>query len=297
MENWSQWIFETLGIGHSLQYKIVSTLIIIVSIFFMRKLLLRFFLKKVKSIKSRYSWSKSFTYLSYLLIIILVIPIWFKELEGLGTFFGLMAAGMAIALKEPILNLFAWIYILFKKPFDVGDRIQIDDSAGDILDISFFDFTLLEIQNWVDADQSTGRVIHVPNGLVFTKTVKNFNQAMGFIWHEIPILITFESNWKKAKQILLDVENNQLKSMVQEVEPKLEQVQRKYYVEYSKLNPTVYTSKKENGILLTLRFLCPPKKRRSFEQVAIEEILTQFSQNEDIQFAYPTTRFYQSEPE
>ena len=76
----------------------------------------------------------------------------------------------------------------------MGDRIQIKSVEGDILDIGFFEFTLLEIKNWVEADQSTGRIIHIPNGLVFNNPVMNYNQAMDFIWHEVPFRITFESN-------------------------------------------------------------------------------------------------------
>lgn len=63
------------------------------------------------------------------------------------------------------------MYILLRKPFEMGDRIQIGISEGDILDINFFEFTMLEIKNWVEADQSTGRIIHIPNGFVFTQAI------------------------------------------------------------------------------------------------------------------------------
>ena len=95
------------------------------------------------------------------------------------------------------------MYIIFRKPFEMGDRIQIGNSEGDILDISFFEFTMMEIKNWVKADQSTGRIIHIPNGLLFTRPIINYNQAMNYIWNEIPIMVTFESNWEKAKRISL----------------------------------------------------------------------------------------------
>ena len=65
-----------------------------------------------------------------------------------------------------------------------------------------FMFTLMEIGNWVDADQSTGRVIHIPNGKVFKEVLANYSKGFQYIWNEIPVLVTFESNWKKAKEIL-----------------------------------------------------------------------------------------------
>ncbi|MCB0666050.1 MAG: mechanosensitive ion channel [Saprospiraceae bacterium] len=294
-QDWSQWVSDTFSIGQSLQYRIILTLGLILLLYLGRKVLLSFFRKRLHDVKTRYSWEKSSMYFSYVLFILIIIPVWFRDLHAFGTFFGLMAAGLAIVLKEPILNFFGWVYIIIKKPFDMGDRIQIKSVEGDILDIGFFEFTLLEIKNWVEADQSTGRIIHIPNGLVFNNPVMNYNQAMDFIWHEVPFRITFESNWKKAKEILLQIENDKLKSLTADIKPQFEKANRKYYIEYKNLDPTVYTKIQENGVMLTLRFLCPPKHRRTYEQIVVEETLQQFSRHSDIQFAYPTTRFFKSE--
>ncbi|HAW79639.1 MAG TPA: mechanosensitive ion channel protein MscS, partial [Balneola sp.] len=68
-------------------------------------------------------------------------------------YFGLLSAGLAIALKDPVTDLAAWMFIIWRKPFDVGDRIELGKSKGDVIDIRPFKFTILEIGNWVDADQ------------------------------------------------------------------------------------------------------------------------------------------------
>ena len=57
-------------------------------------------------------------------------------------------------------------------------------------------------------------------------------------------------------------------------------------------NPQVYTKVEDSGILLTIRYLCNPRKRRITSQLIWEDILDEFSKNKDIDFAYPTTRFY-----
>ena len=67
---------------------------------------------------------------------------------------------------------------------------------------------------------------------------------------------------------------------------------RKYLIFYSKLTPIVYTTIKDSGVLLTMRFLCEPRKRRSTEEIILEEVLEEFNKCDDIDFAYPTTRFY-----
>ncbi len=297
MEKWAQWIYDYLGMSHSLQYKIISTALVWLSLYVLRRLFGHFLLRNVNDVKTNYNWDKTLKYTSNFIFILIISPIWFVELKSMGTFLGLLTAGLAIALKEPISNFFAWIYIVLKKPFEMGDRVQIGNWEGDILNISFFEFTLLEIKNWVKADQSTGRIIHVPNGLLFTQPVMNYNQAMNYIWNEIPVMVTFESDWQKAKKILLDIEENKLKSLIDEAEERLDKAKRKYYVHYNNVTPTVYTTIKENGVMLTLRYLCNPKMRRSSEQVAIEEILQQFAKCPDINFAYPTTRFYNAASE
>src|SRR5207247_865051 len=93
-------------------------------------------------------------------------------------------------------------FILWRRPFEVGDRVQIGPHAGDVIDLGLFQFTLNEIGAWVNADQSTGRIIHVPNGKVFTDPVANYNKGFRYIWNEVPVVVTFESDWRKAKQIL-----------------------------------------------------------------------------------------------
>lgn len=297
MNRWSEWVYDYLGMSHSIQYKIGATFILIVILFVIRRLIIGLLLSNVKDVKIRYNWEKGLSYGAYILFFLLIVPIWFSELHSLGTFLGLLTAGLAVALKDPISNLFAWMYILLKKPFEMGDRVQLGNSEGDILDISFFEFTMLEIKNWVGADQSTGRIVHIPNGLLFTQPIVNYSQAMNYIWNEIPVMVTFESNWQKAKRILLKIEDQKLKKMVDEVNMELGKALKNYHVYYTKLTPTVYTSLKPNGVLLTLRYMCNPKKRRDSEQIAVEEILSQFARHKDIHFAYPTTRFYDATKE
>jgi len=91
----------------------------------------------------------------------------------------------------------------------VGDRIQIGEHAGDVVDLRIFQFTLVEIENWVAADQRTGRVIHVPNGRVFNEVVANYSRGFEYIWNEVPVRVTFESDWEAAKAILQEIANRQ----------------------------------------------------------------------------------------
>ena len=174
----------------------------------------------------------------------------------------------------------------------MGDRIEVGGHRGDVIDIRLFKFTLLEIGNWVHADQSTGRVIHLPNSLILTDVIANYSRGFELIWNEIPVLVTFESNWEEAKRILVRVGEEHDAHLSHEAERRIREASKRYMIVYSKLTPTVYTSVQDCGVLLTLRYLIGPRKRRGSEQAIWEEVLREFAAREDIDFAYPTQRFY-----
>jgi small-conductance mechanosensitive channel len=181
---------------------------------------------------------------------------------------------------------------MIRKPLKVGDRVQIGDVTGDVIDIRIFQFSVIEIGNWVDADQSTGRIIHIPNGIVFNKWQANYTAGFEYIWNEIPVLVTFESDWKKAKEILLEAVNKHAVHLSAEAEKQIKEAAKKFLIFYNKLTPIVYTSVKDCGVMLTMRFLCHVRRRRATDELIWEEVLEQFAKHDDIDFAYPTTRFY-----
>jgi small-conductance mechanosensitive channel len=100
------------------------------------------------------------------LAVLLIGRIWFEGVTSLATYLGLLSAGVAIALQSLVLNLAGWAFIVWRRPFEVGDRVEIGTYKGDVVDIGAFGFTLLEVGNWVNAEQSSGRTVRVPNGRI-----------------------------------------------------------------------------------------------------------------------------------
>ena len=166
-------------------FKIIETVIVIFFIWISKYLILKFILSKKKDSRTVYHYRKALTYFSVIVITISIGAIWLRSINSLVTFLGLITAGLTIALREPVLNLLGWIFILWRRPFILGDRIQIGKMAGDVVDLRIFQFTVLEIGNWVDADQSTGRIIHIPNAKVFTDYIANYTSEFNFIWNEL----------------------------------------------------------------------------------------------------------------
>ena len=286
------WLQRATGLNPDLLHKVLTSVLTVLVVWVLHRLIVVLVLKHIGDLRLRYRLKKTSGYVLFLGAVIILGRIWFEGFQTVATFFGLLSAGIAIALRDLLVNLAGWIFIIWRRPLEVGDRIQVGEHAGDVIDIRVFQFTLMEIGNWVGADQSTGRIIHIPNGRVFTEPIANYSKGFQYIWNEVPVLITFESNWRKAKEILLEIAARHAEHLSKAAEEKVREAARKFMIFYTKLTPTVYTSVEESGILLTIRYLCEPRRRRNSEQAIWEDILSEFAKCDDIDFAYPTRRYF-----
>jgi small-conductance mechanosensitive channel len=296
MTDWFQQIDDTLGqylgISALTVDKILWTLAIGLLFLLLRRAVVHVVSRRLEDTARRYIAVKTVNYLLGILAVLALLRIWLGGVTGLAASIGIISAGIAIALHAPLTNFAGWIFLTVRRPFTVGDRIQIGDHAGDVIDLRLFAFSLVEIGNWVDADQSTGRILHIPNGKVFTETVANYTQGFNFIWDEIPVTVTFESDWRKAKELLTEISKRHAVLTSDEAARQVREAASTYLIRYEHLTPIVWTSVADIGVTLTIRFLSDPRRRRSAEAAIWEDILDTFAAAKDIDFAYPTQRFY-----
>ena len=284
------WLEQNLGLGPALQQRLLTTLVIVVALWLLQTLALAVTYRRSNDPAIRYRWRKTITYLALLIGLVAIGHIWVERIESLATFLGLLTAGVAIALKDIIANLAGWAFIVWSRPFDVGDRVQVGSHAGDVIDLHLFQFTLNEIGNWVDADQSTGRIIHVPNGKVLSEPIANYDKGFRYIWSEIPVTLTADSNWKKAKQILEGIAARHAEQLNDKIEKELLEASRRYLIAYTKLTPIIYVRVADHGIRLTLRYLIRSRFRRGSESAIWQDILDEFAREPDLRLSYPTAR-------
>ena len=280
-----------------LQRRLIATLVVLVLLWIVNRLLQRWIAGRVDEEDRQYRWQKVATYTYYAVTLIALGVIWFEGLTGLFAFLGLVAAGLVIALNAPVSNLAGWAFILWRQPFVVGDRIEVDEVSGDVVDISLFNFSLLEIGNWVDADQPTGRLISVPNGKVFTDKIANATLGFTYLWNEVAVLITFESDWKKAKGILAEIAEKHGQEVPQKAQEEFHRSAAKFKYGQVTLEPQVYTNVLDSGVNLTIRYICETRAMRTSADEIWEDILEAFALHDDIDLAYPTTRFYDARQE
>jgi small-conductance mechanosensitive channel len=295
--DYERFVERWLGLPADLVTRLIETLLVLVFWFVFRRLARSILQRTIDDTSSRFQISRAVTYIVGFSAAALLAKIWIQGVTGLATYFGLLSAGIAIALQDPLTNFAGWVFILARRPFRVGDRIQIGNNAGDVVDIRMFRFVMLEIGNWVHADQSTGRILHVPNGLVFKNPVANYDEAFGYIWNELELVVTFESNWKRAKKILQDTVDAHAGELGPEVQKRIDDAGHDMHIQFSKLTPVVWTSVVDSGIKLTMRYLCKPRERRSSASEIWEFALDAIAEAKDIDIAYPTTRFFDNAAE
>lgn len=270
--------------------EILTIVAIVLIVYTLKQLLLKALHSKIHDVSKFYKTKRLINTFAFLIVLIAVGFTLVGKSTSLTTFIGLFSAGVALAMKDILLNIAGWLYILLRQPFVVGDRIEIDSIKGDVIDQNLFKFRLIEVGNWVHADQSTGRIIHVPNSKIFTHSMANYTLGFDYIWEEIKVLITFESDWQKAKNLLTTLLLNITEDFTEDINKQIKNASKKYMIYYNNLTPIVYTDVKESGVEFSLRFICEPRKRRQFNEKIWESILECFAQEKDIQIAYPTIR-------
>jgi small-conductance mechanosensitive channel len=280
---------EIPPVSDATQRNLLISAIVVVVILIARRAILSVVSRRVEAQAVRYRWSKSTAYAAWVLVLLILVQVWFTAIQSLGTFLGLLTAGLAIALKDLVADVAGWIFILWRRPFELGDRIEVGGHKGDVVDRTIFQFTIMEVGNWIDADQSTGRLIHIPNFVIFTQPLANYIAGFPYLWNELKVGVTFESDWRKAKRILERIAEGLVVDLRHDNPAPRRKDDDRFLIRYRKLTPIVYTTVEDSGILLTLRYICGPRERRGTAARLWEEILDAFAQESNIEFA-PTQR-------
>ena len=187
---------------------------------------------------------------------VVILLIWGEKLNGIITLVSFISAGVTIAIREIIFNFFAGIYINMRKPFDVEDRVEIDEIKGDVINTHALSFEMLEIGERNEGEQSTGRIVHIPNSYIFTKTLKNYTKAFKYIWDEIKIELDLDANIEETKEKIYDIlfENPELQETPKKMEDAVDEAILEYRIYYNNLEPIIYTTIKDSHVELCLRY-------------------------------------------
>lgn len=254
-------------------YSVIAIFIVTIIKFVFKKLL-----SKIKDEKTAY---KSFSFIKIFLNIILTIIflfIWGDYFKNILTVISFLSAGLAIAIREIILNGFCGLYIRAHKPFKLEDRIEINGIKGDVIDLSLFCFDVLEVANNDKFGQSTGVIVSFPNSTIFSSAVKNLTKSFKYIWNEIEVEIDIDSNVKLAKKTLYKIINDidTVKKIPRKMKSRIEEISTSYRIYYNNYEPIIYTRIEGAKIILSLRYLIHPKKVRQVNSMIWNKIYEEY---------------------
>lgn len=244
--------------------------------------------QQIDDLKMRYSFRKTMSILYVAFISLAIIRIWVEDTQTLLVTYGLVAAGVAVALQDFFKNFAGGIVIFLTGLYTIGDRIEIDSQYGDVIDIGILYTTLLELKRWVAGDQATGGLTVVPNGYVLSKTVNNYTKDNNFIWDELEIPITYESDWKEAYQKMLRIVHRETAEMTGQAEKELSALRLKYYLSERDVAPTIYIQLTDNWISFHIRYITDVRQRRAVASTLSKLILEEIQQSANIKIASTT---------
>ncbi|MCE9500309.1 MAG: mechanosensitive ion channel family protein [Leptospira sp.] len=209
-------------------------------------------------------------------------PFFFSKLEHLPTILGLTAVGIVVTMKDVTLNFVGWFFIHGSNGFEVGDRIEIDGVKGDVINIGLMRFTLMELNQEFHVDQSTNRLVHFPNHIIVLHKTFVVSQKMDFVWDELRICISNDSDWKKAEELCSQILLNESVLDSRMFSEKIRELSKNYLVRLGKTTPIVYTTIEEKKIVLSLRYLTPIREKRWHRTTVSRAVLLAFSSHPDI---------------
>lgn len=222
------------------------------------------------------------------MVVFWLLTIWVENTETLLLSYGLISAAVALALQDIFKDLIGGFVLLGSGNYRVGDRIEVEGVVGDVAKISLLYTTVLEIRNWVDGDQPTGRLTLVPNGKVARAVVHNYTKDHEFIWDEIVIPITYTSDWQDAiKRIKVILAKTQTQ-ISKKAEKQIENLSKHYYIENSVIEPNVFIKLTDNWIELHIRYITDTTVRRTSHSEISMEILKEIQNSKGITIASET---------
>ncbi|MFH0752542.1 MAG: mechanosensitive ion channel family protein [archaeon] len=256
----------------------LKTILILAIIFALFSLIIKIIekrlLKRVKTKKQITTveiFSKSLKYGFLLMLILLAVFSYSGSWTSLGLVIGLLSAALGWALQRPISGIAAWIMVVTKRPFEIGDRIIIGSVRGDVSDITLTHIYLKELGGLIQSEENSGRIIMVPNSQLFEQNIINYTANDDYVLDQVVTLITYESNLDKAMQIALDATIKHTKE----------------FKDQTKHQPHIRTYFQPSGINIHARYFTPATRVSEISSRITKEIFDGIRKTRGVEIAYP----------
>jgi small-conductance mechanosensitive channel len=233
----------------------------------------RLIVGRIADIDTRYRVRKAITLISYVVVFVYTLAIFSDNLQQFTVIFGVVGAGITLALQDIIASVAGWLAISLGRFFDPGDRILIDNTRGDVIDISLLSTTIMECGDWVASDLYNGRIVKIPNNRVFKSSVVNYSRDFPFLWDELVLPIRHGSDRMLTQRILQQAADTIVGDYTTFARRAWEHLFRRYLVESASVDPLITLRVTENWMEYTLRYVVDYKQRRAKASQLFQHIM------------------------
>ena len=214
--------------------------------------------------------------------IIIIVMFGVISLSGSITALGISAGflGMVIgwSLQAPVTGVAAWLMLILKRPFRIGQRVIIAGVKGDITNITLTHVILNQVGGTVAGEDRSGRAVLIPNGILFSQTITNYTFGVQYVLSEVPVGITFQSDWEEAEKILVDAAKQVIADTIQ----------------ITGEEPFIRAELFKGGVLMRLRYNTTPEDYAKDANDIVKLIHKGFNESDKVEFGYPHLEVFYS---
>lgn len=235
-------------------------------------------------------------YATILLATAVVATYMIDDITALATTLGLLSAAIVISLQDVCASFFAWFVIMLGRKFTIGDRLEIDGSKGDVLDIQLLRTTLIELNSWLGSDHPTGRIIVFPNNLIFKTKIFNYSHGHPYIWSKVDVTVTYATPVASAMALFRQVLEEETKENFVEAQKAATAMQDLYGVEDADYRPKIVTHITDSGVTFTLIYVSHYREASIVRNRINRRLIAELETHHDVQLAYTTYSVLASRP-
>lgn len=222
---------------------------------------------------ARYRVKKVLSLIGAVAVFVFLGTVFSDRMSKLTVIFGMAGAGIAFALKEIIASVASWVALSFGGSYRVGDRVQLGEIRGDVIDIGVLHTTIMEMGQWVNGDLYNGRIVKISNNNVFNQPVINYSADFPFLWDELTFPVKYGSDWKQAADLMQTAADDVCGDFAEKSKDAWRQVVRKYRIEEAQISPMVTLRADHNWIEFTVRYIVGYSQRRTTKDLLFRRIL------------------------
>ena len=190
----------------------------------------------------------------------------FSQFASILPFLAILGTALAFALRDIISSFIAWFVIGTTSGYKIGDLIEIRGVRGRVIEIH----PLLTVLRQTGMRGDTGRILSIPNKLIFEGAVHNFSKMYRFTFLMIDFFLEPDSDIDLAKRFLREAIFEAASRDLDEAEKNLPNLQSKFGISPDLIEPKIYIEPDPRGVFLRGKFICRLQNRHAMRSGVAE---------------------------